>query len=350
MEIIHGGDITSYKERHGRDPLDFSASLNPFGLPDAVRAALHQAVDHATPYPDPLCRELAAALSRRLGVPAEQVYLGNGAADLIFRLVSTLRPKAALLTAPSFAEYARALAAADCEVRRHALREEDGFQLRENILAAINPGLDLLFLCQPNNPTGLLIEPALLRRILTRARAAGTFLVVDECFLEFTDDPRSFSLLGEVTASPGLLILGSFTKLYGMAGVRLGYAVAGDSALVERLHLAGQPWAVSVFAQAAGLAALTAEDYVRDSLAFLRSERRWLLANLGQLPLRVFPSQANYVFFYSDHHHLGEELAERGMLIRDCRNFPGLRPGFYRVAVRTRADHTRLLQALRTLL
>ncbi len=349
MELLHGGDITTFRERHGREPLDFSASLNPFGMPENVRSALHQAVEQATPYPDPLCRELAAALARRLDVSEKRIYIGNGAADIIFRLVSALKPKSALIPAPSFAEYERALATADCTRRRHLLLEQDGFRLRENILPEITPGLDLLFLCQPNNPTGSLIDPGLLRRILARTRACGTFLVVDECFLEFTDQPRSHSLIGNVSDNPGLIILGSFTKLYGMAGVRLGYSVNGDPALTERLHQAGQPWAVSTFAQAAGLAALAAEDFVQDSLAFLRSERVWLMERLRALSLQVYPSEANYVFFRSDRHNLGEELAEQGILIRDCRNFPGLRPGFFRVAVKARVDNVSLLSVINSL-
>ncbi len=350
MELLHGGDLTTFRNKYGREPLDFSASLNPFGMPETVRAALHQAVEAATPYPDPLCRELAAALARRLEVAEKRIFIGNGAADIIFRLVSALKPKSALIPAPSFAEYERALATADCTLRRHLLLEQDGFRLRENILPEITPGLDLLFLCQPNNPTGSLIDPGLLRRILARTRECGAYLVVDECFLDFTDQPRAYSLVDTVSQTPGLLILGSFTKLYGIAGVRLGYTICGDPAITERLHQAGQPWAVSTFAQAAGLAALAAEDYVRDSLAFLRAERRWLKESLRSLPLNIFGSEANYLFFYTERHRLGEELAEQGILIRDCRNFPGLGPGFYRVAVKTRPDNLRLLQALHRLL
>lgn len=152
LNYVHGGDIQTYIDRHGFAPLDLSANINPFGIPDAVRAAMHRAVDNCTQYPDPFCRAARQAIGAREGVNSDFLYCGNGAADVLDRLAAVLKPRKVLLTAPTFAEYERTLSGA--EIRVHNLRETDGFALTERILEEISPDLDAVYLCNPNNPTG----------------------------------------------------------------------------------------------------------------------------------------------------------------------------------------------------
>lgn len=198
MELTHGGDWAGYAAQYGGMPLDFSANVSPLGLPQGVRQAVARALDGADRYPDPLCRALRKKLSGALGVPPQSILCGNGAADLIFRLALAEKPKRALATAPTFAEYEQALAVAGCTADRFFLREEEGFAVTEALLERIEPGLDILFLCEPNNPTGRTTPRALLLRILERCAACGTRLVVDECFNEFLDDPAAHTLLEEL--------------------------------------------------------------------------------------------------------------------------------------------------------
>ena len=180
MELTHGGDWAGYAAQYGGMPLDFSANVSPLGLPQGVRQAVARALDGADRYPDPLCRALRKKLSGTLGVPPQSILCGNGAADLIFRLALAEKPKRALVTAPTFAEYEQALVVAGCTADRFFLREEEGFAVTEALLERIEPGLDILFLCEPNNPTGRTTPRALLLRILERCAACGTRLVVDE--------------------------------------------------------------------------------------------------------------------------------------------------------------------------
>ena len=253
--LVHGGDWAGYRAQFGRDALDFSANVSPLGLPEGVANAITAALPTADRYPDPLCRELRAKLALHEGVPADHILCGNGAADLIFRLVWAKKPRRALVTAPTFAEYAAALETVGCTVERFILQAADDFAVPEAFLSAIDDRVDLVFLCQPNNPTGQLTPPDLVARILQRCTACGALLVLDECFLDFLPDHAQLTakpLLG----SGDLLILKAFTKLYGMAGVRLGYALSADTALLDAMQHTGQPWAVSSLAQAAGLAAL----------------------------------------------------------------------------------------------
>ena len=345
MHLTHGGDWAGFESEYGKKPLDFSANISPLGLPDGIRAAVIEALADADRYPDPLCRELRAALAEHHGVPASRIVCGNGASDLIWRLCLALCPKKAAVFVPGFAEYALTLQAVGCKVTEIPLPPSD-FRMTEDCVEQISPDCELIFLCNPNNPTGLLTERALLLSLLDRCRRIGAVLAVDECFLDFCTDPEAYSLTGALAAYPKLVILKAFTKTYAMAGLRLGYALCGDEALAKRLQSAGPPWAVSHIAQAAGVAALRESDYVNRSRTLIAKERRRMFDSLTALGLRVLPGQANYLLFQFDDPTLADKLCARGILIRDCSNFAGLSAGWYRTAIRTAEENGALLNAL----
>ncbi len=323
MELSHGGDWVGYEREYGLPLLDFSANVSPFGIPERVKQAAAQALDRAEHYPDPLCRELREKLSEYHNIPAEWILCGNGASDLIYRLALAKRPQTALVTAPAFSEYENALSLCGCSVTRFPLYAEDGFTVTEKILTEITPELDMLFLCEPNNPTGRTTDRRLLEAILERCAACGTLLVVDECFNDLLDAPEEHTLFGFVSGVSDLLILRAFTKSCGMAGLRLGYALCRDAELLERMRESGPPWAVSGPAQAAGLTALGCQ---------------------------VCPGEANFLLFFSPVPDLGERLRKRGILLRDCSNYRGLGPGWYRASVRTGEENQALLQTIREVL
>lgn len=345
MELVHGGDWAGYRAEFGCDALDFSANVSPLGLPAGVAAAITNALPTADRYPDPLCRELRAALAGAEGVPADWILCGNGAADLIFRLALAVRPRRALLPAPTFAEYEAALQTVGCAVQRVFLREENEFAVTEEFIDAVTPETDIVFLCQPNNPTGQVMPPALVERLVRRCAECGAVLVVDECFLDFLPDCDAWTAKQLLRDAPQLVILKAFTKLYAMAGVRLGYALCGDAALLEKMRGAGQPWAVSSLAQAAGLAALQETAYAGAVRALIAEQRPRMAAGLRALGLRVMDGQANYLLFRATP-DFGEKLRRRGAVVRSCANYPGLDAAWYRTAVRTAEENTRLLQIM----
>ena len=345
MELVHGGDWAGYRAEFGCDALDFSANVSPLGLPAGVAAAITNALPTADRYPDPLCRELRAALAGAEGVPADWILCGNGAADLIFRLALAVRPRRALLPAPTFAEYEAALQTVGCAVQRVFLREENKFAVTEEFIDAVTPETDIVFLCQPNNPTGQMTPPARVERLVRRCAECGAVLVVDECFLDFLPDRDAWTAKQLLRDAPQLVILKAFTKLYAMAGVRLGYALCGDAALLEKMRGAGQPWAVSSLAQAAGLAALQETAYADAVRALIAEQRPRMAAGLRALGLRVMDGQANYLLFRATP-DFGEKLRRRGAVVRSCANYPGLDAAWYRTAVRTAEENTRLLQIM----
>ena len=344
-QLTHGGDWAGYRAQYGHDALDFSANVSPLGLPQGVANAIAAALPHTDRYPDPLCRELRAALAGAEGVPADWILCGNGAADLIFRLALAVRPRRALLPAPTFAEYEAALQTVGCAVQRVFLREENEFAVTEEFIDAVTPETDIVFLCQPNNPTGQVTPPALVERLVRRCAECGAVLVVDECFLDFLPDRDAWTAKQLLRDTPQLIILKAFTKLYAMAGVRLGYALCGDATLLEKMRGAGQPWAVSSLAQAAGLAALQETAYAGAVRALIAEQRPRMAAGLRALGLRVMDGQANYLLFRATP-DFGEKLRRRGAVVRSCANYPGLDAAWYRTAVRTAEENTRLLQIM----
>lgn len=345
MELIHGGDIYGFAETHGGTlPLDLSANINPFGIPPRVREAMKTAIDECEYYPDPLCRALRRAIAVKEGISSEWIYCGNGAADVLFRFAAAAEPKTALMAAPTFAEYEGSLRG--CVPRFHMLRREEDFAVTGRILEDIADDLDAVYLCNPNNPTGRTIDMALLREIAHRCHAANIWLLVDECFLDFLEDGEERSLKGLLGRYPNLILLRAFTKMHAVPGVRLGYCMTANGALIHSLYRAGQPWNVSVIAQRCGVAACTETDFARDTARLIASERKFLLDGLRARGLTVFQGEANFLLFHTSDTHLHERLAEAGVLVRDCANYRGLAAGYYRAAVRRHEDSERFLSAL----
>ena len=337
---VHGGDVYQ-----NRVTLDFSANVNPLGTPERVKAAICAAAERIDRYPDPYCMPLREALSGRLGVSPDTIVCGNGAAELIYQLAAVLKPKRTLLPVPSFADYEAALKAAGCEPALYPLRRETGFALDDSILGEIRSDVDLLMLCSPNNPTGRCIEPALLRRILDRCRKTGTWLFLDESFYGLTDADKQDSLIPDLCDGDRVFVLRAFTKLYGMAGVRLGYAVMKNRELTAALTSISQPWNVSTLAQEAGLAALNCEDWAQETRALIAREKTYLIGALKALGVAVLRGDANYLLL-SGVPHLYEDLLQRGILIRTCGNYHGLSTGDCRIAIRTHAENEALIAAI----
>ena len=338
-ENRHGGDI------YGGIALDFSANVSPLGTPRSVTDAIERALPELYRYPDPYCRTLVQTISEYEGVPKNFVLCGNGASELIYAYCGAVRPKRAMELAPTFSEYSLALRRTGCEVVRFALKQEENFDLRENFLPFLaREKIDALFLCNPNNPTGRLIADDLLEEILRICREKNIALFVDECFLSLSDG--GVDLTPSLSDFPQLFILKAFTKGFGMAGLRLGYGLSADEALLRKMSAAVPPWNVSALAQAAGVAALSDAEFLERNRAVIRAERPRLEERLRELGFWVCPSQANYILFRGEA-GLADRLRERGAAIRDCANFEGLGPGWYRAAVRLREENDALLDAMR---
>ena len=341
----HGGDLYSRPIQ-----LDFSANTNPFGTPESVRRAVTESADLLNQYPDPYCRELVAALADFEQVPQEYVLCGCGAAELIFSFCTAVKPKKALELAPTFSEYSSALEAVGCAVDRYPLSRENGFALTEEFVEFLQGSdCEALFLCNPNNPTGQIVEPPLLDKIAHVCQERGVGLFLDECFLDLSDYGRDLSLKSKLSEYPGLFILKAFTKSYGMAGLRLGYCLSADQALLAAMGRSVQPWNVSLPAQRAGVAALKEIEFLNRTRVEIHTQRKWLEEQFAALGFYVCPAQANYLLLYHEL-PLYERLLKKGILVRNCSNYHGLEQGWFRVAVRREEENRVLVDTVRSIL
>lgn len=371
FEYTHGGDVY-------RNPveLDFSVNINPLGMPKKSLEAAQRALLLCGRYPDWQGEALCRAIANAEGVRAEQVILGNGAAELIYALcyflynrefrhdiakteeipgspaekeesLSALKRKKGLITAPSFAEYEAALLAAGGQAVFRDLKEEKEFRLEADFLTAITEEIGVLFLCNPNNPTGSLVDRELLLAIAQKCEETKTYFCLDECFLPFLEQEREFSLKGVLEQFPHLVILRAFTKIYGMPGLRLGYGMTANEGLLHGMRSCMQPWNTSIPAQAAGLEALKDRDYLEQTRQLIAKEREYLMGELkAGLAERVYPSNADFIFFRS-RPDLKELLLKEKVLIRSCGNYRNLTEGYFRIGIHTHEENLELIRRWR---
>ncbi len=334
----HGGDIY-------RNPgvTDFSVNTNPLGVPEKVMEELSKQKNEIVHYPDVECEKLREAIGAFEQVESDKIICGNGAAELFFAAVLAVKPKEALLLAPTFAEYEGSLRVTDTKIHYYYLQEDREFKLGEDYLESLTPEIDIAFLCNPNNPTGQVTDREMLERILEKCKRNQIFLIVDECFLDFLDEPQAYEVKDLLDKYPNLLIVKAFTKIFCMPGIRLGYAMSADTSFLNQMRMMLQPWNVSGYAQIAGVAALDgAAEFIEDTRTYIFTERERMKATLRNLGFTVFDSKANYIFFKGEP-GLSAKALDAGFLIRDCENYEGLDEGYYRIAVRTKEENERLM-------
>lgn len=351
-KISHGGNIYKKAKEMGireEDILDFSANISPLGLPEHIRQAMVKAIDQTINYPDPDCSRLKEAISKEDAVSETKIACGNGGADLLYRLAFGLQPKKVLLPAPAFVEYEEALSAAGAQIEYYRMTED--FIIKEDILEQITEDTDFVVICNPNNPTGILTERERILRILDRAEKTKTFVMVDECFLEICKNEKEYTVKPFIEKYEHLIILKSFTKLYAIPGVRLGYILAGSEKVIERVNHAGQAWSVSHIAQCAGVAALADNIYKEKVIDTVAEELAYMKKEFFKLPVVLYDGVANYLFFRTPEiTDLDKQLEGHGIMIRNCSNYVNLGRDYWRVAVKAHEENKKLIKALRMIL
>lgn len=346
----HGGRSAPLLKRYGLPPehplIDFSANLNPLGPPPWLGDWLAGAAEHLTRYPDPDDDRARRAIAEHEGVRPERVLLTGGGAEAIHLAPALHRGGRALIVQPTFSEYARACAHYGLDVSFLTLNGE-AFDLDVDAAERAMVDAEVLFLCRPNNPTGTLIPREAIERLLARCGETGTTLVVDEAFIDFTeDDERLTPLLGE---SPNLLLLRSLTKLYDLPGLRLGYLL-GAPETVARLAACQLPWSVNALALELVAPLLADADYLACTRVWLADQRDFP-GRVRELGHTVAPAAANFLLLSGGRDAAEAEalfafLLRRGLLARHTHNFPGLDGRWLRLALRDGPDNARLLAAL----
>ncbi len=350
---VHGGTVFQTARELGvavEEILDFSANINPLGMPVRAWEALGKALDQLQHYPEMYADSLIKQIALLGNHPESRILAGNGSTELIYLLVRVLKPKTALIVAPAFTEYQRAVKVYCGKVDFcHALYENNFVPETDLLIKALEQGPDILFMGNPNNPTGSLLRPKELYPLLQAARQSGTICIIDEAFIDFVDEQVSMeSMVGEFE---NLVVLRSLTKIFSLAGLRCGYLLANPE-LVERLRYHQEPWNVNSLAIAAAQEALADKLFQEDTCRFIARERDFLQQLLTRIPfLQIFPSRANYLLIKLDRQHSSRQLSDflrckYRILIRLCTDFTGLDDSFIRIAIKNRENNLRLVAAM----
>lgn len=347
--VTHGGNIYKKARELGiseTEILDFSANVSPLGIPEGVKKKLAEAIEGLVNYPDPDCEKLRQEIGKNDGVDPDHILCGNGGADLLFRMAFGLKPSKVLLPVPAFVEYEEALRSVGAQIEYYYMGKD--FRLTPDFLSCIKEDQDLIVICNPNNPTGLLTERTLLLSILQKAKEKNIHVLLDECFLEIYPGEEEYTLKGYLKEFPNLMILKSFTKLYAIPGVRLGYLLCSDPDLMLSIKKSGQAWSVSYFAQEAGLACLKEKTYKEETIRTIAKENQFMKQELKKLPLQLYDGVVNYFFFRAPgDQNLDKRMEKHGIMIRNCSNYVNLSDDYFRVAVKSHEENLKLLAALR---
>lgn len=346
----HGGDIYN-----NRIELDFSVNKNPLALPVTVRDAINRALEQIGNYPEYDYKRLIKALADLEGCDSGQIVCGNGASEIFMGIIHTLNPAKALLIQPGFYGYEYVLEACGCEIMTYHVYEKNNFMIGEDYLDMLSPQLDMIFLGNPNNPTGRFINEDLLTAILEKAKSLNIIVVLDECFYllgkkqkDTGNNAHERSRINMLIANyPNLIVVKAFTKLFAIPGIRIGYSICSEE-LAERLKMHIPEWNVSVIADEVGRACcdvLQNTDYRTYTLDMLGMSKEYLIGKLRESKIRVYESDVNFVLIKADR-NLGKKLLSKGILVRDCKNYNGLGEGFYRISVQDRKNTDKLIAAI----
>lgn len=347
----HGGNIYRAEEELGiprKRILDFSASINPLGIPKTVVADINKNLAFLRDYPDPDSRQLISLLAKELKVDPASVLCGNGSTELIYLAARALKPKKALIPAPTFSEYERACKINnELSVIRYPLKKEGNFNIIPEDFIKHMENSDAAFLCNPNNPTGGLTGKDDVLKIAHAARKLKCYLVVDEAFMDFCPE---HSVVNEVGNNPYLIVLRSMTKFYALAGLRIGYGIF-PKRLMPLLIKQKEPWTVNSAAQRAAAIALKDDQYRDKTFKLIKTEKQFLEKGFRRLGMDFFPSKANFYLLKSKStDKLFSRLRDKGILVRNCGNFKGLGGAYLRVAVRSRKENQTLLEEIEEIL
>lgn len=347
MSCSHGG-IFSVNPNSVK--VDFSSNVNPLGISRLTLDSIQEnAFLLSCKYPDSECRSLKKSLASYLenGLDGEWICVGNGATELIHRFAQTFVRNKVIIPFPTFCEYETASKRSGAKIIFVPMYN---LSLDSDAIIESSKNSDAIFLCNPNNPTGLTCEPKMIKKIIESVDAS-TKILVDESYIELTDyGPDSLTMIDRIKEFKNLIILRSMTKSFGLAGLRLGYAICNPtlSSCLSRNQI---PWSVNGLAQAAGIASLKDLNHLTQSRVLIQKERAFLQGRIGKMRMFIpHTSNVNYFLISLENRNSIELrdmiLEQKGVLVRDCSTFRGMGAKYVRVAVKTHNENLCLIDAL----
>lgn len=325
--------------------IDLSANINPLGPPSFLQEKWQGWFDKIRDYPDPDMNSLREAISVKERVPIDSILIGNGGSELITLLGRMLARKNVLILQPAFSEYEKVCLANDCQVFYHYLDKNWDFNM-DDLLKKLEK-MDAVFICNPNNPTGVCFPYETIQRLAEACHQLGVFLVIDEAFHDFWKNYQSLNPL--LNDHENVILLRSLTKMYAIPGLRLGYLFASKTTIVKLTK--HQPhWSVNAIALHAGEECLKDETFINQTIDYIELEREKLFSFFKQEGFIVSPSEINFYLLkdprIEDQLPLFEYLLRHGIVPRHTMNFPSLEGEWLRLAIKGTKENDRLLEVL----
>lgn len=374
MSKIHGGNIFQFAHEQRIEPyevVDFSANINPLGPSQRGLDALNVQLRYISHYPDATNDDVLNAIADTYGMDKHQIIVGNGAAELLYAICRLPGYTGAFVPAPGFSEYKEALEASKIPVRDifYRPREDDNGKpyfevpyLALETFAAELKGQDgriIVFLGNPNNPDGTLLDKDHIRTVASMLKDANSLLVIDESFIDFVgNDPlqdNEHSIRSLVNEFDNIIVVHSFTKFYAVPGLRIGAAFTNET-LITQLQQYIPSWSVNTLAQAYTKAALNDVDYIKRTKQELNEERAFMYNALDAIEgITVYPPSANFILFQVNQegitaNYINEELKKYNMIVRNCDSYVGLTNHWVRIAIKDHDTNIKLVDKLTDIL
>ena len=374
MSKIHGGNIFQFAHEQRIEPyevVDFSANINPLGPSQRGLDALNAQLRYISHYPDATNDDVLNAIADTYGMDKHQIIVGNGAAELLYAICRLPGYTGAFVPAPGFSEYKEALEASKipvCDIF-YRPREDDNEKpyfevpyLALETFAAELKGQDgriIVFLGNPNNPDGTLLDKDHIRTVASMLKDANSLLVIDESFIDFVgNDPlqdNEHSMRSLVNEFDNIIVVHSFTKFYAVPGLRIGAAFTNET-LITQLQQYIPSWSVNTLAQAYTKAALNDVDYIKRTKQELNEERAFMYNALDAIEgITVYPPSANFMLFQVNQegitaNYINEELKKYNMIVRNCDSYVGLTNHWVRIAIKDHDTNIKLVDKLTDIL
>lgn len=349
---FHGSDLEKIEQIYGikKDEItSFSANVNPLGISPLLRETLARHIDAICSYPDREYLSLCKCIADYVNTDYENIIMGNGSTELISLLIQIQHPKKALIIGPTYSEYEREISLGGGTCLYYPLKEEQDFALNaEHFTAQLNESIDLVVICNPNNPTSSAITRKTMRHILDVCKQNDIFVMVDETYVEFADN------VGDTTSIPltnyynNIIILRGTAKFFAAPGLRLGYAVTGNHDLIKAINTRKNPWTINSLAVIAGELMFTDQEYIEKTRELILAERKRIYKKFAESGMfKVYPPNANFLLakILKDDitsQDLFDRAIRRGMMIRDCSTFPFLDQKYIRFCFMMPEDNDRL--------
>ena len=353
---FHGSDLEKIEKIYGikkEDIISFSANVNPLGISTKLKEGIKEHIDCITTYPDREYASLRNCIAQYCGCEAESVIVGNGSTELISLFVKIENPKKALILGPTYSEYEREISLVGGKTIYYPLKEENDFVLdTKDFISKLTEDIDMVIICNPNNPTGTAISSADMRKILDACMACHIFVMVDETYVEFAEDVSKISAVGLTRTYGNIAILRGTSKFFAAPGLRLGYAICSNADLISEINKRKDPWTINSIAVVAGTLMFTDQEYIDKTRALITSERDRMYKLFEESSrFKPYKPEGNFMLLkiLEDDLTSGElfdRCIKKGLMIRDCSTFPYLGENYIRFCFMNPSDNDKLAATL----